>query len=160
MDVRQPNAPGRHWGAVGNGISRLLGVALILAVILNFVNVISRYGFNHALIGADEFQIYLMIAMAFLGGLVAQIRRRHLRMDVLTAHFPPLLVRLLDLVEALLTVGICGLLTYVSWTYTMRIFRIGSHSENAHIPMWLPHSVLAVAFSLMTLVGVKRLLTR
>jgi C4-dicarboxylate transporter DctQ subunit len=146
------------WATFGALVAGLLGVALILAVILNFINIVSRYGFNHALIGIDEFQIYLMIAMAFLGGLVAQIRRRHLRMDVFTRYFPPAVAHLVDAVEALLTVAVCGLMTYVSWTYTARIWRIGSHSENAHVPMWIPHSVLAIAFSLMTLVGLTRLL--
>jgi hypothetical protein len=53
--------------------SRLLGAALIVAVIVNVVNVVARYGFNHAITGADEFQIYLMISMAFLGGLSSPI---------------------------------------------------------------------------------------
>ena len=47
---------------------------------------------------------------------------------------------------ALLAIAVCGLMTWVSWTYTTKIFRIGSHSENAHIPMWMPHSVLAISF--------------
>jgi C4-dicarboxylate transporter DctQ subunit len=150
-------ASGDVWTRFGALVAGLLGGALILAVILNFINIVSRYGFNHALIGIDEFQIYLMVAMAFLGGLVAQIRRRHLRMDVFTRYFPAPVARLVDLIESLLTVAVCGLMTYVSWTYTARIWRIGSHSENAHVPMWLPHSVLAIAFTLMTLVGLTRL---
>lgn len=140
--------------------SRLLGVALIIAVIINFVNVICRYGFNRSLAGADELQVYLMIGMAFLGGLVAHIRRRHLRMDVLVRHFPPVFKRLLDGVEALLAMAICGLMTWVSWTYTLRIFRIGSLSENAHLPLWIPHVVLAISFTLMTVVGLVRLVSR
>lgn len=147
-----------------NGIatlfSRLLGAALIVAVIVNVVNVIGRYGFNHAITGADEFQIYLMISMAFLGGLVAHIRCRHLRMDVLTRHFPPGLARLVNGAEALVGVAVCSLMTWISWNYTIKMFRIGSHSENAHIPMWIPHSVLAIAFTLMTLVGLVRLFVR
>jgi C4-dicarboxylate transporter DctQ subunit len=146
-------------GGVATFFSRLLGAALIVAVVVNVVNVIARYGFNHAITGADELQIYLMIGMAFLGGLVAHIRRRHLRMDVLTRHFPPAVARLVNAAEALLAIGVCGLMTWVSWTYTLKIFKIGSHSENAHIPMWMPHSVLAVSFTLMTLVGLVRLVS-
>jgi TRAP-type C4-dicarboxylate transport system permease small subunit len=141
-------------------VARLLGVALIAAVILNVVNVVARYVFDHALTGADEFEIYLMIGMAFLGGLVAHIRRRHLRMDVMTRHFPPIMARLVRGAESLLTIAVCGLMTFVSWRYTLRIYAIGSHSPNAHIPMWIPHSTLAVAFTLITLVEVTRLFTR
>ena len=140
--------------------SRLLGTALIIAVIVNVVNVIARYGFNHAITGADEFQIYLMIGMAFLGGLVAHVRRRHLRMDVLTRQFSTKAASALARIEMLLTVAVCSLMTWVSWTYTLKMFRIGSHSENAHIPMWIPHSVLLIAFTLMTIVSVVRLFAR
>ena len=140
--------------------SRLLGMALIVAVIVNVINVIGRYGFNHAITGADEFQIYLMVGMAFLGGLVAHVRRRHLRMDVLTRQFPAKAASALARAEMLLTVAVCGLMTWVSWTYTVKMFRIGSHSENAHIPMWIPHSVLLIAFTLMTIVSVVRLFAR
>jgi len=146
--------------ALATFFSRVLGAALIIAVILNFVNVIYRYGFNQALTGADELQVYLMIGMAFLGGLVAHIRGQHLRMDVLTRHFPPPVARLLNGAEALLAMAVCGLMTWVSWTYTIKIFRIGATSENAHIALWVPHSVLALSFTLMTLVGLVRLFSR
>jgi C4-dicarboxylate transporter DctQ subunit len=146
--------------AVATAFSRLLGAALIIAVLVNVTNVVARYGFNHTITGADEFQIYLMIGLAFLGGLVAHIRRRHLRMDVLIRHFPPRVGRLLTGAEALLAIAVCGLMTWVSWNYTIRMFRLGSHSENAHILMWMPHSVLAIAFTLMTLVGLIRLFAR
>jgi TRAP-type C4-dicarboxylate transport system permease small subunit len=145
---------------IATAFSRLLGAALIFAVIVNVVNVVARYGFDHAITGADELQIYLMIGMAFLGGLVAHIRQRHLRMDVLVRHFPPRVARFLNGFEALLAIAVCGLMTWVSWTYTVKMFRIGSHSENAHIPMWVPHSVLAISFTLMTLVGLMRLFVR
>ena len=75
----------------------------------------ARYGFNHAITGADELQIYLMVAMAFLGAVVAHIRRRHLRMDVLTRHFPPAVARWLNGIEALLAIAVCGLMTWISW---------------------------------------------
>ena len=149
--------PEAALNGVASFFSRLLGAALIVAVIINVVNVVARYGFNHAITGADELQIYLMVAMAFLGAVVAHIRRRHLRMDVLTRRFPPRVARWLNGIEALLAIAVCGLMTWISWTYVIKIFKLGSHSENADIPMWLPHSVLAISFTLMTLVGLVRL---
>jgi C4-dicarboxylate transporter DctQ subunit len=141
---------------VASFFSRMLGLALMVAVVVNFANVVGRYGFNEPLTGADELQVYLMIGMAFLGGLVAQIRRRHLRMDVLVRSFPPAIARLVNAAEALLTIAVTGLMTWVSWNYTIRIFLLGSRSENAGIALWIPHSVLAIAFSLMLLAAAVR----
>jgi TRAP-type C4-dicarboxylate transport system permease small subunit len=152
--------PHRAVNMLGTCVSRLLGGALLLAVVINFVNIISRYVFNRSLAGVDEVQIYLMIGMTFLGGLTAHICRQHLRMDVLNRYFPPLVARLIEATEALLMIAICALMTCISWNYTVRIFNIGSHSENANIPMWVPHGVLVLSFSLMTLVSLVRLCVR
>jgi TRAP-type C4-dicarboxylate transport system permease small subunit len=38
-------------------------------------------------------------------------------MDVLTRHFSPLVRRVVNGIEALLAIAVCGLMTWVSWTY-------------------------------------------
>ncbi|HET7698223.1 MAG TPA: TRAP transporter small permease subunit, partial [Vicinamibacterales bacterium] len=59
-----------------------LALALIGAVLLNFVNVIGRYGFGTTMTIADELQTYTMVWIAFLGAAVVTWRGLHLRMDV------------------------------------------------------------------------------
>jgi C4-dicarboxylate transporter, DctQ subunit len=131
----------------------LLAVALVAAVVMNVCNVIGRYVFGRSIPGADELQIYLMVALAFLGAVVASVRGLHLRMDALKPYFSAGLRHALDRVEGLLATGLCGLVAVQSSLYAWRIFSLGSRSENAHIPMWLPHSVVAVGFTAMALVG-------
>ena len=58
-------------------------VAFILAVMLNFTNVVGRYLFGLSLLGSDEVQVFIMVAMTFLGAAVVTRRNQHLRMDVL-----------------------------------------------------------------------------
>ncbi|MBV8653661.1 MAG: TRAP transporter small permease subunit, partial [Alphaproteobacteria bacterium] len=77
-------------------------------------------------------------------------------MDVLVRALPPYVARLVHGGEALLTIAVTGLMTWVSWNYTIRIFVLGSRSENAGIPMWIPHSLLAITFTLMTLAALVR----
>ena len=146
----------RWLASAATAISLLLGVLLMVAVLVNIANVVGRYVFNSPVEGADEVEIYLMIGLAFFGALVAHIRGRHLRMDVLASRFPRRFARVVNSVEALTAVGVCGLVTWVSFNYTSRIWRLGSHSDNAHIPMWMPHSLLTASFALMTLVGLLR----
>ena len=55
---------------------------------------------------------------------------------------------------------LCGFVCYISTNYALRISQIGMVSENAHIPMWIPHSVVALAFAALTLVGASELLLR
>ena len=70
------------------GIERVLALAFIAAVCLNFANVVGRYGFGRSIAAADEIQIYIMVFMAFLGAAVVSWRRQHLRMDVLVRFLP------------------------------------------------------------------------
>ena len=55
-------------------IEIVLALAFILAVMLNFTNVIGRYLFGFALLGSDELQVFVMVAMTFLGAAVVTRR--------------------------------------------------------------------------------------
>lgn len=81
-------------------------------------------------------------------------------MDVLTRFFPKRMNRLLAALEAIGAVVLCGFVCFVSASYAERMFQIGTKSENAHIPMWIPHSLVALAFAALTFVGAAELLLR
>ncbi len=137
-----------------------LAAALLAAVLMNFINVVARYVFGYTLIWADEAQVYLMIALAFFGSVVAAVRQQHLRMDVLNRYFPRVVQRALDALEAVGAVLLCGFVCWISTGYALRMQQIGSISENAKIPLWIPHSMLALAFACLTVVSLVHLVRR
>lgn len=55
-------------------IERTLAYAFIVAVGLNFFNVVGRYVFGITILSADELQIFIMVFMAFLGAAVVAWR--------------------------------------------------------------------------------------
>ena len=112
--------------------------------------------FDYALLGADEAQIYIMIWMAFLGAAVVSWREKHLRMDVLVRAFPKAVQTALRAVELLLLAGLGGFVLYQSASYAWQIFTLGQTSNTAGIPMWLPHSAVAVGFALITVIALWR----
>jgi TRAP-type C4-dicarboxylate transport system permease small subunit len=145
---------------VATRLEAVLACALIAAVGMNVVNVIGRYAFGSSMSGVDELQIYLLVALAFFGSVVASVRGQHLRMDVLTRFFPQGIKRLLRGLEAVGAVVLCGFVCFISTRYALRMAQIGTVSENAHIPMWIPHGIVALAFAALTLVGAVELLLR
>lgn len=156
-----------HMGHMGHAVlgvairlEAVLACALIAAVGMNVVNVIGRYVFGSSMAGVDELQIYLLVALAFFGSVVASVRGQHLRMDVLTRFFPQGVNRILRALEAVGAVVLCGFVCFISTSYMLRMAQIGTVSENAHIPMWIPHGVVALAFAALTLVGAAELLLR
>lgn len=146
--------------ALMNWLERLLALGFIFAVLLNFANVVGRYGFGRAINGADEVQIYIMVAMAFLGAAVVASRRGHLRMDVLAKMLPQGLRGALHYAEILVVIALGGFTAFHSYRYTAQMASLGRTSDIAGIPMWIPHGTVALGFTLVVLVALLELLRR
>jgi TRAP-type C4-dicarboxylate transport system permease small subunit len=133
-----------------------LALAFILAVVLNFSNVVGRYLFGLSLLGSDEVQVFIMVGMTFLGAAVVTRRNQHLRMDVLVRFMPAWLRLLLRIAEQLLLVALAGFVLLQSWFYASQMLRIGRTSDMAGVPMWIPHGTVALGFGLMLIVALWR----
>jgi TRAP-type C4-dicarboxylate transport system permease small subunit len=141
-------------------LERVLALAFIFAVVLNFANVIGRYVIGRTIDGADEVQIYIMVAMAFVGAAAVAWRRDHLRMDVLVRRLPGPARTALQGLEVALIVVLAGFVLWHSAGYTWQMLALGRKSDGAGIPMWIPHSVVAVGFGLIALIALVQLRRR
>jgi TRAP-type C4-dicarboxylate transport system permease small subunit len=142
--------------ALTTWVERVLAVALLIGISLNFVNVIGRYVFGYALNGVDEVEIYVLIWIAFLGAAAVTWRGLHLRMDVLVNALPAPLRFAVWVFETLVFVAVAGFVAWRSFKYVERIYALGAVSDIAHIPTWIPHSAIAVSFGLMALIVLLR----
>ena len=140
-----------------NTIERALALAFVFAVCLNFANVIGRYLVGRSISGADEIQVYIMVCMAFLGAAVVAWRGNHLRMDVLVRFLPQSVQKALRLTEVLLVVTLAGFTLVQSYRYTAQMAVLERTSDIGGIPMWIPHSAVALGFGLIGAVAVLQL---
>jgi TRAP-type C4-dicarboxylate transport system permease small subunit len=138
-------------------VETLLGAMLVLCVVLNFSNVVARYLFNTALFGIEEVQVYLVVAIAFVGAVVVSWKRQHLRMDALVDRFGPRTRRHLGGVEAVLVLALAGFACVQSGRYTWQMVQIGRKSDLMEIPMWLPHGSVTLGMFLITAIAAWRL---
>ncbi|MET0924374.1 MAG: TRAP transporter small permease [Xanthobacteraceae bacterium] len=142
-------------------IARIIEVALalafILAVLLNFANVVGRYLLGVSLLGSDEVQVFIMVGMTFIGAAVVTRRNAHLRMDVLLRFLPVPVLVVLRIVEQVLLVALAGFVLTQSYFYAWQMWLIGRKSDMAGIPMWIPHATVALGFGLILAVAVWRL---
>ena len=135
-------------------IELALALAFILAVLLNFANVVGRYLLGLSLLGSDEVQVFIMVAMTFLGAAVVTRRNLHLRMDVLVRFLPKPVQVGLRIAEQLLLVTLAAFVLMQSYDYAQRMFRIGRTSDMAGVPMWIPHGTVTLGFALVLIVAV------
>ena len=139
-------------------IEVMLALAFIFTILLNFTNVLGRYIFGVSLLGADEVQIFIMIAMTFLGAAVVTRRNLHLRMDVLVRFLPTPVQLALRVAEQLLLAALACFVLTQSYFYARQMLRIGRTSDMAGVPMWIPHGMVALGFGLMLIFAVCKLL--
>jgi C4-dicarboxylate transporter DctQ subunit len=134
----------------------VLALGFLLAVFLNFLNVIGRYVIGYTPSGTDEIQIYIMVWMAFVGAAIITWRDVHLRMDVLFQRFPARLRAIVRGFELAVFLTIANFVTLQSFYYVMRMFRLGQVSDLAEIPIWIPHAAVVVGFALMAVIVLRR----
>ncbi len=137
-------------------IERGLAIGFIVAVCLNFANVIGRYVFGRSILGVDEVQIFILVWMTFLGAVVVTWRNQHLRMDVLVQFFPERIRTLLKTTELVLLLFLAGFVLLHSSRYAGQMMVLGRKSDMAGISMWIPHSAVAVGFGLIALIALWR----
>jgi TRAP-type C4-dicarboxylate transport system permease small subunit len=149
----------KAFDRVARAIELVLAVAFIMAVVLNFTNVVGRYLFGVTFLASDEVQVFVMVGMTFLGAAVVTRRHEHLRMDVLV-QFMPAPVRLaLRIAEQILLIVLAGFVLSQSYYYATQMLKIGRTSDMARVPMWIPHGSVALGFALILLVAIWRLVT-
>ena len=137
-------------------LERLLAIVFLAALCLSFGGVIGRYGFGRGLPWADEVQVYVIIAMTFLGAAVASWRNTHLRMDAVSARFSLRARAWTATGEAVFVLALSGLTAWQSTTYVLHLRGLDQRSDAAGIPLWLPHGCVAAGFALVTLVALVR----
>ena len=150
----------KHVDALVTWTERVLGVALLVGISLNVINVIGRYLAGFALNGVDEIEIYILIWIAFLGAALVTWRGSHLRMDVLIQACPPVVRWLAGWFEMAVMLVVTTFVAWQSFKYVERIHALGAVSDIAHIPTWIPHSAIAVSFAAMALTVLLRGLQR
>ena len=138
-------------------IERTLACAFIVAVGINFFNVIGRYVFSITMLAADELQIYIMVFMTFLGAAVVAWRNHHLRMDVLVNALPKKIILIVRAAELVVLITLAGFVLWQSSQYAWQMYVFGRVSDMAGVPMWIPHGAVAAGFGLIAIASCLRL---
>ncbi|MDC8801921.1 TRAP transporter small permease [Halomonas pacifica] len=142
------------------GLAMLGTLGILLMVVHITLDVILRSTLSVSLPATVELVTrYYLIAMALLPLGWVEWRREMIAVEALEGPMGPRLVRLSDVLVALLSAGIYAVLAVATWGKAMEQFAIGSYvmSLNVSIPVWPTYFVLPLAFALATLVCVARL---
>jgi TRAP-type C4-dicarboxylate transport system permease small subunit len=130
-------------------VNRWIVIAMMaVMVVLVFMNVVSRYIFNHSIIWAEEVSQYLMVWVAFLGAGLALRQGRHVAVEMLQDRLPPTARRMTRHLVALLLIVFMGILTVLGFRFAH--FAWDQETPVLNIPQGIPY--LAVPIGALLLV--------
>jgi len=135
----------------------LTGTLLLIAIGINFANVIARYFFFEAIFWAEEVLIYMTLWGVILACATITYQGLHIRMDLFSNMLRSPIKEIVGAFTALLM--ICASIYVVLQSYQVvgMFWQSGEVSITAEIPLTIPHIAVPIAFSLMALGVVIRL---
>ncbi|MGP0094121.1 MAG: TRAP transporter small permease [Xanthobacteraceae bacterium] len=140
------------------GVRALTAVLMLVAVALNFANIIGRYVFFAPIASAEEIMLFLLVATVFLGNSVVGWEGKQIRMDVILQALPDAVRHWLEVVADLVTIAVSLILIWLAWPVITMLAEFDQRSEAADIPLVIPQALVPIGLGLMALLVAARLL--
>jgi TRAP-type C4-dicarboxylate transport system permease small subunit len=139
-------------------ILALSAISLLVAVALNFANIVGRYIFFSPIASAEEIMLFLFVATVFLGHSVVGFRGQQIRMDVLLYALPPAWRLWFDVVADLAVIAVSVILIVVGWPVIQMLAEFDQRSQAADIPLVVPQALIPIGLGLNAILVGARLI--
>ncbi|HLB98158.1 MAG TPA: TRAP transporter small permease subunit [Acetobacteraceae bacterium] len=137
-------------------IQGVTAVLMLVAVALNFANIIGRYVLFRPIASAEEIMLFLLVGTVFLGNAIVGFEGKQLRMDVILHALPPAWRRAFDIAADVTMIAVCLVLVVLCWPAIQMLAEFDERSETANIPLVIPQALVPIGLGLNALlVGVR-----
>ena len=128
-----------------------IGMVLIAATALVFVNVLLRYVFNYALSWADEIITYSLLWLVFLGAGVAARQGAHIIMEAVLSLLPARFQRGNAVFVNVVCAGLSAVVGYLGWRLALAVRGLDQVGAASGVPMFWVYLAIPVGCALMIL---------
>lgn len=149
-------------GLIGKLTTYLSGGAMVVASICAVVmclhvsaEILSRSFLGRPLVGTIEVvAFFYMVIVSFLPLAFVQMQRAHISVDVLANILPVWLLRFIDLIANIVTLGVVAIVSWAAYTMAVRQTGFGESTRAGlfSLPIWPSRWVVVAGFSIMALV--------
>jgi TRAP-type C4-dicarboxylate transport system permease small subunit len=139
-------------------VSWFVALLLIVAVAINFSNVVGRYVLSRPLGWADEALGYLQIGFVVVGAALVTRANAHLRMDAVEHLLPASMRRWLDVAAGILSFVVALVVVAMSWRIVSGLLANDTRTVVLEIPLALPYSAFLAGFGLIGLFALVRVI--
>jgi TRAP-type C4-dicarboxylate transport system permease small subunit len=134
----------------------LLIAMLALMVALAAVQILFRNFFDMSIFGADQMLRLLVLWVAFLGAIAASREGKHIHVDAIARWLPGRVKAGVTALTDFFTFCVCLVLTWQALRFLQSAHESGEMAFGA-LPVWVAGSILPLAFTLIALRYVLRL---
>lgn len=134
-----------------NLLKWLVGIAFLLMIVCMFVSVAMRELGFHPFPWIEEAAAYLLIWSVFLGAAVLARRSEHINVDIVYAHMPLWAQKAIDVVVAVVGVGLAAYFSYLGLGFTMTAFDFAEVSLSGYLQAWTGYAAIPVGLALTAL---------
>jgi TRAP-type C4-dicarboxylate transport system permease small subunit len=135
----------------------LAAIALLIAVVLNFANIIGRYVLLSPIASAEEVMLFLFVATVLLGNSVVGWKGRQIRMDIFLHALPPAWRRAFDVLADLAVIAVSITIIVVGWPAIEMLAEFDERSQAANIPLVIPQALIPLGLALNAIFVAARL---
>ena len=118
--------------------------ALVLMMLVTVVDVFLRSVFNKPILGVVELAEYAMVAVVYLALPLCALRGGHARVETLSVLFPPGMLRIVDIITSLLSLGILSLMTWQAFLEFGNMLEAKRASDMLGMPAYPFYLIVAV----------------
>ncbi len=128
----------------------------LIAIGVNFANVIGRYAFSSPIVWAEELLRYALIWIVYLGAIMVTWRLDHLSIDIFVRSCGPMLRKILRIVFDLGLLAACAIIIMTAMNVVGLLRTLEKTSVIMGLPLELPHFAILFGFTMQVLAVVCR----
>ncbi len=134
----------------------LAAACMALICLISLANVVVRYLTNASFAFTEEFSVFLLVAMTFLGASVAFVRGQHIRIAIAVEHLPRPLRLACDLMVLAVSTALFSLIIWYGALFTLDQFQYDETSAGLGYPTW----IYSIWLPILSFVIILRILER
>ncbi len=140
-----PSLPVRIMNVISKTCLLFSGLALVMIVAINGVNVFCRYVLFWALSWAEEAMVFLMIIGVFVGAITVTWERIHIRIDAFVNMMHGGWRLAAEWLAVAITAAVLLPIGWVSYGVVGKLYAFDQRSDALDAPVWIPQMTIPFA---------------
>lgn len=126
-------------------------IIMVLMVVIVFLATVGRYSKLYAIDWSDEFARYSMVAIVYLGLMLASRNGSHFVVEVVPMIFPKAVVKVISIIVTVLVDAFAVFLIRYGWMVSSRMLNQGKLSPMMGLPLGAVYLLIPIGVALMAI---------